>query len=116
MHLKDARTLRKVTQGTLANKAGVTQAYVSFIEVGKRTPSKRVQDKIEAVLNMKGLINWENGDVQENWANTATSSASLRAEGRGHLYGSIYLGECVSFAGKGNFLSFRKMERREKSI
>ena len=58
MRLKELRIYKKITQASLANKAGVTQAYISMVENDKRIPAIHTQHKLEKVLTMEGLIDW----------------------------------------------------------
>ena len=64
MRLKEARIYKKITQGKLACRVGVTQAYISMVENNKRIPAIHMQRKIEDALTMEGLIDWGE-DVQD---------------------------------------------------
>lgn len=43
---------KKISQGVLANKAGLTQGYVSLILSGTRTPTLETCSKIAAALEI----------------------------------------------------------------
>ena len=51
--LKEIRVKNNLTQQELANKLGVTQRYIAFIENGDRTPSLENACKIA-----KGVMVW----------------------------------------------------------
>ena len=53
MHLKEYRKSRRITQKELADAVGVTQAYISTLESGKRkNPSMDVLVRISKVLKV----------------------------------------------------------------
>lgn len=53
MHLKEYRKARRITQKELADAVGVTQAYISTLESGKRkNPSMDVLVRISKVLKV----------------------------------------------------------------
>lgn len=50
--IKELRKLRKVTQEKLAEKIGVDPKYVSFIEVGRSSPSLEALENIAQALDV----------------------------------------------------------------
>ncbi|WP_444313140.1 helix-turn-helix transcriptional regulator, partial [Megasphaera sp.] len=44
--LEEKRTELKMTQEEVAGKAGITRAYYSMIEAGKKTPSPKIAQRI----------------------------------------------------------------------
>ncbi|MGM7719391.1 helix-turn-helix transcriptional regulator [Metabacillus sp. Hm71] len=50
--LVKVRKERKWTQEELAEKAGISRAYLANIENGKHNPSLRVASKLSSLLNM----------------------------------------------------------------
>jgi transcriptional regulator with XRE-family HTH domain len=50
--LKILRNSKNMTQADLANKAGISQQYYSFIENGDRVPSV---DKAQSIANILGF-------------------------------------------------------------
>lgn len=46
------REYRRLTQGDLADRAEVTNNYISMIETGKVRPSRKLQHKLAAILNV----------------------------------------------------------------
>jgi XRE family transcriptional regulator of biofilm formation len=51
--IKKARVLKEMTQDTLAEKSGITKAYVSMIETGvKKNISESVLSKIASALDL----------------------------------------------------------------
>lgn len=48
--LKEIREKNNLTKQQLANKIGVTERYIAFIEQGERTPSLEIAGKIANVL------------------------------------------------------------------
>ncbi len=51
--LKEIRVKNNLTQQELANKLGVTQRYIAFIENGDRTPSLENACKIAKILKSR---------------------------------------------------------------
>lgn len=50
--IKKVRIMFGMTQKDVAEKIGITQAMYSYIENGKRKPSKKVAKKIEEVFGV----------------------------------------------------------------
>jgi transcriptional regulator with XRE-family HTH domain len=50
--LRDARAAKQWTQGDLARKLGVSQAYVSLLESGQRSVQERLARKLVSVLGL----------------------------------------------------------------
>jgi len=50
--IKSLRVAAGIRQGDLANRVGVTQAYLSALEAGKRTPSLALVERISSVLRV----------------------------------------------------------------
>ncbi len=50
--LRQARTAAGLTQAQVAERLGVTQAYVSILEHGRRTVSSALRDKVAAVYGL----------------------------------------------------------------
>lgn len=50
--IKEIRKLRKMTQEKLAEKIGVDPKYVSFIEVGRSSPSLEALEKLAQALDV----------------------------------------------------------------
>lgn len=50
--LRDIRTSKDISQQELANKIGVTQRYIAFIEQNERTPSLGTAFKIANSLGV----------------------------------------------------------------
>lgn len=57
--IKEARIEAGLTQVQLAEKAGVTQVYVSQIEAGTKNLSLQQTESILTAANAKLLIDWE---------------------------------------------------------
>ena len=51
--LKDIRTKKKISRKELAKLARISEAYLSMIENGKRTPTVEVINNIADALNCK---------------------------------------------------------------
>ncbi len=49
--IKEVRNLRKMPQTVLAEKCGITDSYLSYIECGKKAPSLEVIIKIARALD-----------------------------------------------------------------
>lgn len=52
-NLKNARNKAGYTQEELADRIGVSRAYVGYLEQGRNTPSLGVLEKIARVLKVK---------------------------------------------------------------
>ena len=52
-NIKSVRSRIGITQKQLANKAGITQAYLSEIETGKTIPSLSVLERLALALDME---------------------------------------------------------------
>jgi len=48
--IRALRLLRQLSQADLARRVGVTQAYISLIELGEREPTPDVAKRIRAAL------------------------------------------------------------------
>ena len=59
--LKEIRENKNMTQATLANLCGVTQASISQIESMERTPSVKLIEKIAQALNIDRMYLFEDG-------------------------------------------------------
>lgn len=53
--LKTMRTIRKLTQAQLADKAMTAQAFVSHIETGKMLATPDLEKRLRAALNWTAL-------------------------------------------------------------
>ena len=51
--IRDIRTKKKLTQSQLAEKIGISRAYLAEIELGTKTPSLDVAKRICQVLKVK---------------------------------------------------------------
>ncbi len=51
--LRKARNKRKLTQGELAEKVGVTRVTISYLESGTRQPSMDLLQRLAKVLKVK---------------------------------------------------------------
>lgn len=54
--LKEIRTKKKMTRKKLAELSNISEAYLSMIENGKRTPTVEVINDIASALNCKPNI------------------------------------------------------------
>jgi len=59
IELKHARLLRGMTQIQLRKKSSVHNTTISYLERGLVKPRPDQIEKIEAALDMRGLIEWE---------------------------------------------------------
>jgi transcriptional regulator with XRE-family HTH domain len=50
--LRDIRLAKKLTQKQLSEAAGLTQGYISQIELGSKTPNMKVARNIASVLGV----------------------------------------------------------------
>lgn len=53
MTLREARRRKRMTQDELAAKSGVDQTHISSIEIGRRSPSDDVRDRLAKALGMR---------------------------------------------------------------
>ena len=53
MKLKKFRQQRKLTQGELAERAGVTREYIARLEAGRYDPSLSTLEKLAKALRVK---------------------------------------------------------------
>lgn len=51
--IREIRTKKKLTQSQLAEKIGISRAYLAEIELGTKTPSLHVVKKLCEVLRVK---------------------------------------------------------------
>lgn len=63
--LKDLRILQKKTQQETADKAGITRAFYSMIELGIRTPSVENAKKIAGALGFDWTLFYETEPAEE---------------------------------------------------
>nr|DAP71504.1 MAG TPA: Helix-turn-helix XRE-family like protein [Caudoviricetes sp.] len=54
--LEEKRNELKMTQEEVADKAGITRAYYSMIEAGKKTPSPKIAQRIANIFNIEWTI------------------------------------------------------------
>lgn len=66
--VKVYRELRGMTQPELAEKAGVSTNYISMIETGKKTASRKLQAKLAGILRVDydDLDTWEPEEFDED--------------------------------------------------
>jgi len=55
--LKTMRTIRKLTQAQLADKALTSQAFVSHIETGKMLPTPELKERLKRALGWTAVQN-----------------------------------------------------------
>ena len=79
--LAKARDLRGLSQNELAERAGITQEYVSGLERGVRNPSRKVIHALATALTP------ENADerVMDNMLNSGLGAAGFATEGQSEL-------------------------------
>jgi len=58
MKMKAARMLNGMTQHTLAERVGCTEALISKIETGRATPERQLKERIARLLEIE---TWEVG-------------------------------------------------------
>ncbi|MCI7431774.1 helix-turn-helix transcriptional regulator [Megasphaera sp.] len=54
--LEEKRNELKMTQEEVADKAGITRAYYSMIESGKKTPSPKIAQRIANIFNIEWTL------------------------------------------------------------
>jgi len=54
--LEEKRNELKMTQEEVADKAGITRAYYSMIESGKKTPSPKIAQRITNIFNIEWTL------------------------------------------------------------
>lgn len=55
MEIKELRELLGITQSELADRIGVTKAYISLIENGKQAPSKNISKKLDELKKLTNV-------------------------------------------------------------
>lgn len=53
LKIKDVRIRKKMSQTQLAKKAGISQSYLSELEINKKSPTLRQLCKIAEALNVE---------------------------------------------------------------
>ncbi len=59
MNLKFCRLARNLRQIDLANKAKIHAPVLSLIENGLKTPTSKERNRLENVLKMRGMVDWQ---------------------------------------------------------
>jgi transcriptional regulator with XRE-family HTH domain len=63
-NLKDYRKLQGVSQMQLAERCDSSQAYIAEIEVGKKSPSFEMIERIASALNIESYLLFQNAPIQ----------------------------------------------------
>ncbi|GHV79546.1 transcriptional regulator [Spirochaetia bacterium] len=79
-NLKEYRKLRKLSQMALAEECESAQTYISELEMGKKSPSLLMVERIASALGIEAVYLFKDGDLPEDRKNLSHTQKQEMAD------------------------------------